>query len=118
MPEAGLEIDTVGGVVSVVAMLTVRLTAPEVVLLFGGEQAGRREQVLRLRGTARCHEGLPPWPVLLRIFAKYYVSLGGLPVELRNAGKWALRMRYYGQVRGGPGYISVVPGACEFLNRP
>jgi hypothetical protein len=91
---------------------------PEVALLFSGERAGRPNQVLRLRGTATCHRGLPSWRVLLRIAAKYYVSFRALPVELRNARKWRLRRLYYGQVKGGFGYIRVVPNAVEFLTRP
>src|SRR5262245_66059229 len=47
---------------------------PEVTLLFGGEHGPRTDHVLRLRGTAACHHGLPDWRVLVRIAAKYYVS--------------------------------------------
>jgi hypothetical protein len=89
---------------------------PEVALLFSGERAGRGDRVLRLRGTATCHRGLPSWRVLLRIAAKYYASPGALRVELRNVGKWRLRNLYYGQVRGGPGHLRVVPTTAEFLS--
>ena len=89
---------------------------PQVTLLFSGEQTGRSDQVLRLRGTATCHRGLPSWGVLLRIAAKCY--LGGWRVELRNARKWHLRQLYYGQLKGGFGYIRVVPNTCEFLALP
>lgn len=88
---------------------------PEVTLLFSGERAGPPDRVLRLRGTATCHRGLPSWSVLLRIAAKYYASPQALLVELRNAHKWGLRSRYYGQVKGGFGHVRVVPTAAEFL---
>jgi hypothetical protein len=91
---------------------------PQVELLFSGERVGSPDRFLRLRGTATCHHGLPPWRVLLRIAAKYYVSPRALAVELRNARKWGLRQRLYGQVKGGFGYLRVVPDAVEFLARP
>ncbi len=91
---------------------------PQVALLFRGERMRRSDRVLRLRGTATCHRGLPPWRVLLRIGAKYYLSPRALPVELRNARKWRLRRLYYGQAKGGFGYVRVVPTAGEFLPRP
>jgi hypothetical protein len=88
---------------------------PEVVLLFGGERGGG---LLRLHGTATCHHGLPAWRVLLRIAAKYYLSPAALRVELRNARRWRLRWRYYGQVKGGFGYVRIVPRVGEILSRP
>lgn len=91
---------------------------PEVALLFSGERVGRSDQVLRLRGMATCHHGLPSWRVLLRVAAKYYVSPRALSAELRNIRKWRLRRLYYGQAKGGFGYIRVVPAAAEFLPRP
>jgi len=91
---------------------------PEVALLFSGEGTGRPDQLLRLRGTATCHYGLPSWGLLLRIAAKYYVSPRALSVELRNARKWRLRQLYYGQIKGGFGYIKVVPNTAELLPRP
>lgn len=91
---------------------------PEVALLFSDEKVGRSDRVLRLRGTATCHHGLPSWRVLLRVAAKYYVSPRALAVELRHARGWRLRNLYYGQVKGGFGYIRVVPTAGEFLPRP
>ena len=94
------------------------MTHPEVVLMFSGERAGRSDRVLRLRGAAACHRGLPPWRVLVRIAAKYYVSPGALRVELRNARRWRLRRLYYGQVKGGFGYVRIVPTAAELLARP
>ncbi len=90
---------------------------PAVTLLFRSEPSSRTDQALRVRGTATCNRGLPSWPVLLRVAAKYYVGRG-LGVELRNAGRWRLRQRYYAQVKGGPGHILVVPETCEFLNAP
>lgn len=91
---------------------------PAVTLLFSGERAGHPRQVLRLRGTATCHRGLPSWAVLLRVAAKYYLSPRALRVELRNARRWRLRTLYYGQAKGGLGYIRVVPNAYEFLRQP
>ena len=78
----------------------------------------QRGGVLRLRGMATCHGGLPSWRVLLRVAAKYYVLPAALPVELRNARKWRLRRRFYGQLKGGFGYIRVVPTGGEVLARP
>ena len=91
---------------------------PDVALLFNGEQSGRSDRVLRVRGTATRHRGVPSWRVLLRIAAKYYLSPRALIQELRNAHKWHLRVRYYAQVKGGAGYLRVVPSAAEFLVRP
>ncbi len=91
---------------------------PEVALLFRGERVNRGERVLRVRGVATVHRGLPSWRVLLRVAAKYYLSPGALPVELRNARKWSLRRRYYGQAKGGFGYIRIVPTAADFLPGP
>ena len=91
---------------------------PEVALLFGDEGNGRGGRLLRVRGTATRHHGLPSWRVLVRVAAKYYVAPGALAVELRNARKWPLRMRYYGQTKGGFGYLRVVPVSAEFLARP
>jgi hypothetical protein len=89
-----------------------------VTLLFSGERVGDADRVLRLRGTATCHRGLPSWAVLLRVAAKYYASPRALWVELGNARRWHLRSLYYGQAKGGFGYIRVVPNAYEFLRRP
>jgi uncharacterized pyridoxamine 5'-phosphate oxidase family protein len=91
---------------------------PEVALLLTGESSTRRDEALRLRGTATVQPGLPPWRVLLRIAAKYYVAPGGLAVELANATRWGLRARYYAQVKGGAGYLRVVPTGGELLPRP
>ncbi|HVN87476.1 MAG TPA: pyridoxamine 5'-phosphate oxidase family protein [Candidatus Binatia bacterium] len=91
---------------------------PEVALLFGAEPAGQQKQVLRIKGTAACHPGLPPWGVLLRIAAKYYLAPRAAYAELRNANKWRLRQHYYGQNTGGVGHIGVIPISCEFLTVP
>jgi len=91
---------------------------PHVALLCSGERDPRRDRVLRLRGTATCHYGLPSWRVLFRIATKYYVSPRALPVELQHARQWRLRRLYYGQIKGGFGHIRVVPTAAEFLPRP
>lgn len=91
---------------------------PKVVLLLTGEGLTRSGEALRLRGTATIQPGLPPWRVLLRIAVKYYAAPGGLAAELSNATKWGLRARYYAQVKGGAGYLRVVPTGGEVLRRP
>jgi hypothetical protein len=88
---------------------------PEVALLFSGERSGRTDRVLRLRGTATLRPGLPPWSALLRIVLKYYASPRALRVELHNIRRWSLRTRYYGQAKGGPGHLRIVPTTAEFL---
>jgi hypothetical protein len=91
---------------------------PQVTLLFGGERGAATDRYLCMRGTGTCHAGLPPLRVLLRIAAKYYVAPSALRVELRHIAQWGLRMRYYGGVPGGAGYIKVVPTSTEFRNLP
>jgi hypothetical protein len=91
---------------------------PEVALLLTGERLARPGEALRLHGTATMQPGLPPLRVLLRIAAKYYVAPRGLVAELSNATKWGLRARYYAQVKGGAGYLRVVPTGGEVLRQP
>lgn len=91
---------------------------PEMALLLSGDGSGPTDRILRLRGRATCHPGLPPWRVLVRIVAKYYVSPRALRVELRNIRKWRLRTRYYGQAKGGPGHLRVVLTTADFVRRP
>jgi len=91
---------------------------PEVTLLFRSDRQPRSDRVLRVRGRAVCHRGLPWWRVLLRAAGKYYVSPRALPVELRNIRRWSLRRLYYGQLKGGFGYIRVLPMTAEFLPAP
>ena len=91
---------------------------PKVVLLFSGEHAQGPPRCLRLRGTATCHRGLPSWRILLRVAAKYYLAPRALFAELRNASKWPLRQRYYGQATGGVGYLRVVPTGVDSIARP
>lgn len=55
---------------------------PGVTLLFGGERATGRERMLRLRGRAVCEAGLPPWPVLLRVAARYHLAPRALLVAV------------------------------------
>jgi hypothetical protein len=90
---------------------------PAVTLVFDEERRGRSDRVLRLRGTATRHRGLPSWRVLLRVAAKYYVSPRALPVEVRKVRRWRLRRLLYGQ-GGGFGYLRVVPMAGDLLPRP
>lgn len=91
---------------------------PEVTLLLTGERLTRPGEALCLRGTATVHAGLPAWRILLRIAAKYYAPPRGIATELSNAAKWGLRARYYAQVKGGAGYLRVVPTGGEILRRP
>jgi len=88
---------------------------PEVTLLLWGERRGRPGEALRLRTRATCHAGLPPWPVLLRIAARYYLAPGALASELGNVTRWRLRARYYAQVSGGPAHVRLVPLDAELL---
>jgi hypothetical protein len=91
---------------------------PEVALLFQPGRGAPVDQVLRLRGTATCCRGMPPWSVLARVAMKYSLSPRALVVELRHMAQWRLRRRYYAQAQGGAGYLRVAPGAYEFLQRP
>lgn len=91
---------------------------PRVTLLFHGQRGDGSNAVLRVRGTATCHLGLPSWRVLLRVAAKYYVSPRALPLELRNARRWRLRRQFYRQVKGGFGHLRVVPESAELLAPP
>jgi pyridoxamine 5'-phosphate oxidase-like protein len=91
---------------------------PEVTLLFRRECATPSTQVLRLRGTATRHYGLPPWRVLVRVAVKYYATPGALRAELTHARLWGLRRRYYAQAKGGFGHLRVVPTTTELLPRP
>jgi hypothetical protein len=88
---------------------------PAVVLLFAnGGAGGAGEDVLRIRGVATLHEGLPPLRVLLRIACKYYAAPRALLSELANVGRWGLRARYY--AGGRAAYLEVVPAAAELLS--
>lgn len=71
-----------------------------------------------MRGLASCRQGLPPWASGWRIIRKYYLRPRALLVELRHARLWPLRRLYYGQAKGGVGYIRVTPTAAAFLSRP
>jgi hypothetical protein len=84
---------------------------PEIVVLLDGEARGRGGSVLRLRGSATVHAELPGWRVLARFALKYY--LGGAASELRHAGQWGLRQRYYAQ--GEIAVIDFVPERAEWL---
>jgi hypothetical protein len=94
------------------------LQHPRVSLLFHGDPGRPADPILRIRGAATCHRGFPPWHVLLRIAVKYYVGPRALPVELPNAHRWGLRVRYYGQGKGGVGHLRVMPREAELLARP
>jgi Pyridoxamine 5'-phosphate oxidase len=90
----------------------------DVTLLFHAERGQRPDRILRLRGKATRHRGLPSWRVLLRVAAKYYLSPGALRIELRNARRWRLRRLLYREAKGGFGYVRVVPTTGELLARP
>jgi len=92
------------------------LTAPSaVVLLFYGERARNRGGALRVHGRGRIIHGVP-WPIRLRIAAKYYLSSptrGLLPLFSRLR----LLKGYY--ARGGTAVvIDVVPETAEFIPLP
>ena len=91
---------------------------PEVTLLLWSEARPRPGEVLRLRARATRHHGLPPWTVLLRIAARYYLAPGALASELGNVTRWPLRARYYAQVGGGPGHVRLVPQDAEVVPAP
>lgn len=91
---------------------------PDVAVLLTGETRSQPGETLRLHGTATVHQGLPPWRILLRIAAKYYLTPGGLAVELSNVAKWRLRARYYAQAKGGAAYLRIVPTGGDVLERP
>jgi hypothetical protein len=91
---------------------------PEVGLLFAGERTDETRRLLRARGNATRHHGLPPWRVLVRIAVKYYVSPRALRVELRNARRFGLRRRYYGQGAGGLGYLRIAVSGFDLVPRP
>jgi hypothetical protein len=83
-----------------------------------GERMAAGDGILRVQGTTTRHAGFPPWRVLLRIAAKYYLAPAALASELANATRWGLRARYYAQVAGGPGHLRIVPTGAEVLRRP
>src|SRR5262245_58722416 len=91
---------------------------PEVTLLLWGEARRRPGGALRLRARATRHAGLPPWAVLLRIAARYYLAPGALASELGNVTRWLLRARYYAQVGGGAGHVRLVPLDAEVVTAP
>lgn len=91
---------------------------PELTLLLWGEARRRPGELLRLRARATRHAGLPPWPVLLRIAARYYLAPGALASELGNVTRWVLRARYYAGIGGGPGHLRLVPLDAEIVTTP
>jgi hypothetical protein len=91
---------------------------PEVTLLLWGETRRRPAEALRLRARATRHAGLPPWAVLLRIAARYYLAPAALASEFANVTRWGLRARYYAQVDGGPGHMRLVPLDAEVVPAP
>lgn len=91
---------------------------PDVSVLLIGEAMAPAGAVLRVRGTATRHAGLPPWRVLLRIAAKYYLGPDALRTELANVTRWRLRLRYYAQAEGGAGHLRIVPTRTDLVRRP
>jgi hypothetical protein len=87
-------------------------------MFFTGEHGRHGDRALRLRGTATCHAGFPPWRVLFRLAAKYYVTPRAMGAELTNAAKWRLRARYYAQVARGAGYLRMRPDLAELVHCP
>lgn len=109
-----------GSLASTTAATTVaarNITAePRVTILLDGETAGRSGFVLRVRGTAEVHPGLPPLGVLARFAAKYYLSPRALRSEIAHANRWRLRIRYYAQ--SDPVWLSVEPTTAELIPAP
>lgn len=89
---------------------------PRVSVLLDGEAAGRSDYLLRLRGTAEVHDGLPPVRALARLARKYYLAPGGLSSELAHANRWRLRMRYYSQAEAV--WLAITPIAAELVIDP
>jgi hypothetical protein len=104
-----------GTAASTVAVRNVRVD-PRVTVLLDGERSGRSDLVLRLRGVAEAHEGMPPRSAIVRLATKYYLSPGGLACELRNSRRWRLRQRYYAQADAV--WIAIAPTGAEFLTVP
>lgn len=71
---------------------------------------------LRLTGTAEVVDGLPPWPVMIRLAAKYYLDPRCAVVEVRHFRRWRLRSRYY--AAGQAVWISVKPVRAEIVPLP
>lgn len=109
-----------GRLVSTTAATTVAArnvaAEPRVTVLLDGEAAGRSEFVVRLRGNAEVHPGLPPLGVLARFAVKYYLSPHGLRSELSHANRWRLRMRYYAQ--SDAVWLAIEPTAAELVPVP
>jgi nitroimidazol reductase NimA-like FMN-containing flavoprotein (pyridoxamine 5'-phosphate oxidase superfamily) len=87
---------------------------PEIAVLLDGEAAGPRERVLLLRGSATVRDAMPSWRVMARMAWKYYV--GGAASELRHAGLWRLRGRYYGQAQAA--VIEFLPEQASWTPAP
>jgi hypothetical protein len=104
-----------GTAASTVAVRNVRAD-PRVTVLLDGERSGRSDLVLRLRGAAETHDGMPAPSAIVRLATKYYLSPGGLACELRNSRRWRLRQRYYAQAQAV--WISIEPTGAEFLTVP
>lgn len=89
---------------------------PRVTVFLDGETARQSEFVLRLRGTAVIHRGLPSLGVLARFGVKYYLAPRGLRSELSHTGRWRLRTRYYAQ--SDAVWLTVEPTAAELIPVP
>ncbi len=89
---------------------------PRVTVLLDGEKAGPSDHVLRLRGNAALHHGLPPVGVLARFAARYYLAPSGLRSEIAHASRWRLRARYYAQSEAV--WLAIEPTAAELIPVP
>ena len=87
-----------------------------VTVLLDGEKAGQSDYVLRLRGVATVHHGLPPGGVLARFGAKYYLAPSGLRSEIAHANLWRLRTRYYAQSEAV--WLAIEPTTAELVPVP
>jgi hypothetical protein len=89
---------------------------PEVAVLLDAEALGRSAHVLRLLGRATVNAGLPPWPVIARVVAKYELAPASLRLSLAHRHRWPLRRRLYGSTQSA--WIEIVPEQAELLRRP
>jgi hypothetical protein len=87
-----------------------------VTMLLDGEKAGQSDYVLRLRGVAAVHDGLPPAGALARFGAKYYLAPSGLRSEIAHANRWRLRTRYYAQSEAV--WLAIEPTTAELIRVP
>ena len=109
-----------GRLISTTAATTVAArnmaAVPRVTVLLDGEKVGQSDYVLRLRGVAEVHRGLPPMGVLARFGLRYYLAPSGLRSEFVHANRWRLRTRYYSQ--SDAVWLAIEPTTAELVPVP